>query len=484
MKISFIRSIWFKLTLCFIGFVILTLFIFGAGILLTALTTAGFHQRDAMMRNTRETARLIKVEEGKDGKLENVMIPLKSLGNSPRISTFIFDTEGKIIEKNLSRDNIDFNMTQEEIKKLNLGEELSFPRNHKNPDRRFYVSASPIKKEGSVIGSYVMILPLANPPDVRKKIRSAFNRSFIMAVLISSLVALFLARTLTKPIRAMENKALEISKGNFSKKLNLKRKDEIGALAHSLDEMSEKLDQNIKQRLYLMANISHEIRTPLATIQGCTEAILDGIVETDEEKERYLNTIKNETGRMSVLLKDLTDLSRFEMGEIKLAIEPFCANSAVKKAVDGVEVFALKKKIDMDMSLPDNDLFALGDEDRIIQTLLILLDNAVHHIPGGRKIVVSINRVGKMIRFSVSDNGDGIQQEDLPYIFDRFYKADKSRTRKKTGSGLGLAIARQIIKSHGSDISVKSSTGGSEFAFTLPVVPHPAVPLPAVSQKC
>lgn len=470
MKISFTRSISFKLTLYFIGIIILTLFIFGMGILLTAITTVGFHQRDAIKRNARETARLIKVEEGKVGKIENVMVPLKSLGNSPRISTFIFDMQGRVIEKNLSREDVDFSLTEEEIEKLNMGEELSFTRNHKNPDKRFYVSTSPIKKEGRVMGSYVIILPLANPPDVRKKFRSALVRSFIMAVLISSLVALFLARTLTKPIRAMENKALEISKGDFSKKLNLKRKDELGALAYSFDEMSEKLDQNIKQRLLLMANISHEIRTPLATIQGCAEAILDGVVETDEGKEHYLSTIKNETGRMSVLLKDLTDLSRFEMGEIKFAVEPFCANSAVKKAVDGVEVFALKKKIDIDVNLPDYDLLAIGDEDRIIQTLLILLDNAVHHIPGGRKIVVSINQVGKMIRFSLSDNGDGIPPEDLPHIFDRFYKADKSRTRSETGSGLGLAIARQIIRSHGSDISVKSSNKGSEFAFTLPSV--------------
>jgi len=470
MKISLTRSIWLKLALYFMGIIILTLLIFGVGIIFTAITTVGVQQRDSIKKNTRETANLIKVEEGKDGKFENVMVPLKSLGNSPRISTFIFDTRGRVIEKNLSRDNIDFSLTKDEIVKLNSGEELSYTRNHKNPDKRFYVSASPIKKEGRVIGSYVMILPLANPPDVRKKFRSAFGRSFLIAVLISSLVALFLARTLTKPIRAMENKAEEISRGNFSKKLNLKRKDELGALANSLDEMSEKLDQNIKQRLQLMANISHEIRTPLATIQGCTEAILDGVVETGEEKRHYLNTIKNETARMSVLLKDLMDLSRFEMGEISLNREPFSVKPVVKKAVDGVEIFAKKKDIRIEVNLPDYDLLVLGDEDRIVQTLLILLDNAVHHIPRGCKILLSANRVGNMIRFSVSDNGDGIPPEDLPNIFDRFYKVDKSRTRGETGSGLGLAVARQIIRLHGSDIAVKSSDRGSEFVFTLPLV--------------
>jgi len=226
-----------------------------------------------------------------------------------------------------------------------------------------------------------------------------------------------------------------------------------------------------KLRTDFLANISHELRTPISMLVGYSEALSDGIVDSEEEREEMMKIIRDEAMRMGRLVNDTLDLTRLESGHMRLYKEwvdllPMAGRIASKfqqKAKDAeVELF-LNTGIE-----PDLQIFL--DEDRIEQVLTNLIDNALRHTPSGGGVTISVGRTGDWVEFAVADTGSGIPEEDLQYVFERFYKADKARTRGKGGTGLGLAIAKNIVESHGGMISAASKVGeGTRMSFRLPL---------------
>ncbi|KQU59742.1 ATP-binding protein [Rossellomorea sp. RS05] len=241
-----------------------------------------------------------------------------------------------------------------------------------------------------------------------------------------------------------------------------------GAVAVVRDMTEERrLD---KLRKDFIANVSHELRTPISMLQGYSEAIVDDIAETEEEKKEIARIIYDESLRMGRLVNDLLDLARMEAGHITLheqsvTIMPFTERVANKFA--GV---AKEKKISIQFeSEVERERELSIDPDKIEQVLTNLIDNAIRHTPGGGEVTVSLNRNTQGYLFFVQDTGSGIPEEDLPFVFERFYKADKARTRGKAGTGLGLAIARNIVEAHGGHIQVQSKLDqGTTFTFFLP----------------
>lgn len=241
-----------------------------------------------------------------------------------------------------------------------------------------------------------------------------------------------------------------------------------GAVAVVRDMTEERrLD---KLRKDFIANVSHELRTPISMLQGYSEAIVDDIAETEEEKKEIARIIYDESLRMGRLVNDLLDLARMEAGHITLheqsvSIMPFTERVANKFA--GV---AKEKKISIQFeSEVERECELSIDPDKIEQVLTNLIDNAIRHTPGGGEVTVSLNRNTQGYLFFVQDTGSGIPEEDLPFVFERFYKADKARTRGKAGTGLGLAIARNIVEAHGGHIQVQSKLDqGTTFTFFLP----------------
>ena len=469
MKIKFFQTTWWKLLLYFLGIIFLTVVIFGISVSRTLRDITGGPYREIAIGRTRRLAEAIASANTENKNIKKGDIPFSSLGKLSGVSITILDFNGKEVLSSHSKRHIDIKLSEQDISQLKKGKDIIQLKPSTKPDRRALYTASPIINNGTIKGFVLLTVPVAAPEEVRKKMGRAIFNSLIIAFFFSSLVALFLARTMTKPVEKMEETARSVAMGNFSQRLNLKRQDELGKLGKSLDEMSEKLENQEIQRNQLTSDISHEIRTPLATIQGCSEAILDGVVETEEEKNRYLKTIRDEASRISILLQDLTEISKLETGETSVDLQPFSVKEVVERALSGVEIFASNRNIGLKKELPEESISAVGDEDRIQQVLIILMDNAINHIPAEREVKITVSRVGKLVRFCISDTGDGIPPEDLPHIFERLFKSDKSRTKKGTGSGLGLAIAKQIIKAHGKDISVKSSKKGTSFSFELPL---------------
>jgi two-component system, OmpR family, sensor histidine kinase ResE len=244
-----------------------------------------------------------------------------------------------------------------------------------------------------------------------------------------------------------------------------------GAVAVLRDMTEERrLD---KLRKDFIANVSHELRTPIAMLQGYSEAIIDDIAATDEEKKEMAKVIYDESLRMGRLVNDLLDLARMEAGHITLNYETVQLAPYIERIIRKFQGLAKEKQIDLSAEFKDEDIQIAIDPDRIEQVLTNLIDNAIRHTDKNGMVKIIVERSGDGVTIHVQDSGSGIPEEDLPFVFERFYKADKARTRGRSGTGLGLAIAKNIVEAHKGTISVHSKLHeGTTFTFYLPNGPQ------------
>jgi len=258
----------------------------------------------------------------------------------------------------------------------------------------------------------------------------------------------------------------------------LKEKDTTKGAVAVVQDITE-LRKVDRLRREFIANVSHELRTPLTSIQGFLEAVIDRVISLEEFQEKYLSLIHTETLRLSRLIHELLDLSLMESGKIRWEMEevaiPHLSQRVIAKLTPLLGERNIKIQEDFEMNLPS----ALGNEDRLEQVFTNLLHNAILFSPPGSTVTIGGRREKDQLLIFVSDQGTGIPPQDLPYIFERFYRVEKSRSREGGGTDLGLAITKQIVEHHGGKIWVKSEVGkGTTFFFTLPVFlrssPHSA----------
>ena len=288
-------------------------------------------------------------------------------------------------------------------------------------------------------------------------------------VLVGLAASYALARSITVPLRVLNAGVRAIERGNFSHKVEVDSNDEVQQLAAAFNRMAEALETNNRMRKQLLADIAHELKTPLAVIQGNLEGMLDGVVDTDKAQ---IESLFEETFRLNRLINDLRDLSLAEAGQLSLERVPADINKTVARAVGLVKRLADKKGLVVECSLGTLPVLE-ADAGRLSQVWYNLLTNAVRYSdPGGRIMVATTTETRDRrdwVKMSVCDTGQGIAAEDLPYIFDQFYRADKSRNRKSGGTGIGLAIVKQLVEIHGGSVRVESRTGeGSCFHVLLP----------------
>jgi signal transduction histidine kinase len=299
----------------------------------------------------------------------------------------------------------------------------------------------------------------------------AVHSSLWLAVLATILIAVALAilfsQLIAKPMRQLATAAGKIAAGDLSQRISKVSNDEVGEVSAAFNTMAEQLEKKEKSRRQLLADIAHELRNPLSVVQGNLEAWLDGVIEPNPEQ---VASVYDETVLLSRLITDLRDLSLAEAGQLKLHQSSVNLNELITAEVSKIENRCKEKKVSVHVEFPANLPLAFVDSDRIRQVLHNLLDNALHHTPidGTIKITASAGPPS-WITMRASDTGTGIDPKDLPYIFDHFYKADRSRQRGYSGAGIGLAIVKQLIEAHGGKVWVESEVEkGSSFYFTLP----------------
>ncbi|MFC1909554.1 ATP-binding protein, partial [Chloroflexota bacterium] len=270
------------------------------------------------------------------------------------------------------------------------------------------------------------------------------------------------------PVKALSMSARRLGKGDFSQRIMVKDKGELGELALSFNLMADDLEHNEKLRRNLVADVAHELRTPLSNLRGYLEAVGDGMVAADKAT---IHSLHEEVDLLSRLVDDLQDLALAEAGELKLNLQADDVSELINRAVAAARAKAAIKEITVSGDLHGELPLVNVDAQRIGQVLRNLLENSIAHTAQGGTVTVSAIEQDRQVALSVTDNGEGIAAEELPNIFERFYRVDKSRARNTGGSGLGLTIARRLVEAHGGKIEVQSEPEkGSRFTFTLPVV--------------
>ena len=326
---------------------------------------------------------------------------------------------------------------------------------------------------GKLLGRlYISSDPKAEPyvaPFLR--LSTSINRFLLLggslAIVIALILTFVLARRMTSPIGALSKAARKLGRGDLSQRVQLQGKGEVAAMAQAFNTMAADLEHAEQLRRNLVADVAHELRTPLSNIQGYLEAIRDRVMKPNAATILSLN---EEVALLSRLVNELQELSLAEAGELKLIYQAEDITKLIKQAVTPLQPKLAAKEISLSFDLPDNLPLVNIDWQRVNQVLHNLLENAVAYTHKGGTINVAAAKQGDWVEVSVSDTGEGIPAEDLPNIFERFYRVDKSRARVTGGSGLGLTIAKRLVEAHGGTITVQSKPGkGSRFSFTLPI---------------
>jgi signal transduction histidine kinase len=289
----------------------------------------------------------------------------------------------------------------------------------------------------------------------------------LLASAVAIVLAFVLSRRVSAPVLALTMATRRLGKGDFSQRINLRVGGELGELTGAFNSMAGELERAERLRQNMVADTAHELRTPLSNIRGYIEAIQDGMVRADAAT---IHSLGEEVNLLSRLVDDLQELALADAGEMKLVRQAEDVGVLVGQTVAAEQAKATAKGVEILTRLPKRLPAVNIDVHRISQVLRIILENAVAHTARGDTITVSAGKRGDWVEISVVDTGEGIPTEHLPNVFERFYRADRSRARATGGSGLGLTIARYIVEAHGGSIGVESELGkGSRFTFTVPI---------------
>ena len=315
-------------------------------------------------------------------------------------------------------------------------------------------------------GSTAPLLATAEETFLRNVNDSLWKAGLISAV-VALIIGLLLTRQITRPVKALITGVRHIASGELSYRVTVSSRDEIGELADSFNSMATTLEKADHSRRQLTADIAHELRTPLTIIEGTVDGIIDGVFEPDN---RHLESIREQTVLLTHLIKDLRDISLAESGQLKPDKVPTEPAELIRRVITGHEPAAKEKGIRLHFeettALPETEI----DPVRIEQVLSNLTVNAIRHTPAGGSVTFTADISGDELAISVTDTGEGIEAEDIPHIFERFYRPGTSRSRREGGTGLGLAIVKQMVEIHGGRVTVESAKGtGSTFRVFLPL---------------
>lgn len=332
----------------------------------------------------------------------------------------------------------------------------------------YIVSAMPIVSPEGEVDAVVFVFTDSRS---ETEMLSSLLRTIVLStmwVLIAMLLAIyFVSERTIGPLKSMSRAAKQFASGKMDVRVHVSGNDEIAELALAFNSMAESIANMEKMRSAFLGNVSHDLRTPMTTISGFVDGILDGTIPKDKH-EYYLRIISSEVKRLSRLVKALLDISRIQAGERKFKPEYFDICEMARQILISFEQMIDKKHLEVEFDTDKDSMVAYADVDAIHQVLYNICDNAVKFSREGGALRVSVKSADKKLHVSVYNEGNGIPKEDIPYVFDRFYKTDKSRSLDRTGVGLGLFIARSVIEAHGEKIEVRSVQGEyCEFEFTL-----------------
>ena len=332
-----------------------------------------------------------------------------------------------------------------------------------------FVVALPARKaeSGSVVGP---IMAMAEPNAMTEMwgaFMGIFGMTAITVLLIAFVASATTAMQQTKPIRDMAAAARRFADGNFDARVhNTGRDDETGELIDAFNAMADSLQKTEQQRREFIANISHELKTPMTTIAGYADGILDGVISPEEERQ-YLSIISAESRRLSRLVRRMLDVSQLQSLDLIKQKTAFDLSESMRRVLVSMEKKITARGLDVDVEIPEDPVIVLGDNDLLTQVVYNLLENAAKFASQGSTLFLGLEKRGEKALVTVRNTGQTIPPEELPLLFERFHKSDKSRSEDKDGVGLGLYIVRTILEQHREKITAASQDGVTTFSFTV-----------------
>jgi signal transduction histidine kinase len=338
----------------------------------------------------------------------------------------------------------------------------------KNWQKESHISTvSPILIDGKIKGYVYMFQNTDSIQNMIYKLKHHFIMVGILSVFLTIITIALLSRVITIPLIRMKQATEKLSKGDFSVRVQVKGEDELAELGKAIQTLARDLEYLKKERNEFLASISHELRTPLTYVKGYADIARRPKIE-EEERNRYLSIIYEEAEHMQKLVKDLFELAKMDQHSFQIHKEPINLCSFLKKLHNKMHPAFQAKKVSLVYQC-EKSITVHIDQKRFEQVMINLLDNALKYSNQGSSVSIDVRAEKKKIMIIVSDEGGGIPAEDLPHIFERFYRVDKSRSRNSGGTGLGLAIAKEIVESHGGSIYAESEYGkGTNIIITLP----------------
>lgn len=398
---------------------------------------------------------------------------LEAFSYNNNLSIELLDEQGNVIYESSAGGTGNGPMMRNNVRRELFGEVLGNKEKaisliHPRFGNNFMLIGLPVQISGQNQGVMFINMPLAPVEETAAILKRQLVYITLALLVVASVVSLIISKTFTKPILEIKGVSEKMASGDFSDRIEIKNKDEIGLLAETINFMGAELAKIEQLRKELIANVSHELRTPLSLIRGYAETIRDVTGNKPEKRNKQLGVIIEESERLSWIVDDMLNLSQMQAGYIELDITSFSLKGLIEHITEKYNLLSEKNGVAISVKKNNGEFVVKADRARIEQVLNNLLNNALNHTNEGGSISVNLIDKDKSIVIEVVDTGVGIPQEELKHIWDRYYKTNKANRRGKVGTGLGLAIVKSILDAHKALYGVESRPGaGTKFWFEL-----------------
>lgn len=391
--------------------------------------------------------KLLETHSGDSIIWDDLQIQLEQMGRTSKARFVVADLDGRVLSDSSG-----------ELIGSRINIELS------KPFGAFLIEKTPVL-------AYIVPLEDKSLAAIEQEFNTSVNRSLLIAIIMAGLVGVFLtlllSRSILRPVDELTFAARAMEMGDLSQRVNVRTKGELGELAHAFNAMAEGLKRLEQLRRNMVTDVAHELRTPLSNVRGYLEALRDGVVEPTPET---IASVHEEAMLLNRLVDDLQELAMAEAGQLHMVKQRVDLRGVVEKSVQSMSAQAREKEISVEVNLADDLPPIEADPERMGQVLRNLLHNALVNTPPGGQILVEASTIDSQIKVSVKDSGVGISAEHLPFVFERFYRADRSRARSTGGAGLGLAIVKQLVEAQGGQVEINSQVDvGTTVTFTSPI---------------
>ncbi len=470
------KSVYFKNFVMTAILVVISFFVLGTSIVILGRSFALNQKRDSIALGATEVSKATSafLEENSDLNAWYLRLIISSLAKSTGNEIFITDTHGTIV----SSSDMDVvspyigkhisNGIMEELYRSGKFQKLTTLENLYN-NRPYYIVALPVMVDTNVVAAYVFVgSDCTAIIDAWGTASTVFVLTALIVMMFAVVLSYYNSKRQSEPLLEMASAARRFAHGDFSARVaDEGREDEIGELTESFNLMAESLEKSEQLRSDFIANVSHELKTPMTTIAGFADGILDGTIPKDDQ-DKYLATISSETKRLSRLVRQMLQMSKIQsVDTVALLARSFDLSEVIMRTLINFENKITQRGLDVDCQLPEESIIVRGDEDSITQVVYNLLDNAIKFSEKGSTLGISLWKQNSKAFVSIKNRGETISSQELPFIFDRFHKTDKSRSLDRDGVGLGLSIVKTILNNHNEDITVTSKDGITDFTFTV-----------------